>query len=79
MGEGGPERLSNLPKVTELVGRRAGFAPGGQAAEPARSIFCQGCWAVKMEAQFSKARVGKPWLVHRPKLASATYFCIAHE
>ena len=49
MGQGGPERLSNLPKVTELVGRRAGFVPGGQAAESARSIFCQGWWAVGPE------------------------------
>ena len=65
--------------VTQICPMRAG--PGTLAPPTGKEAlaFCQGCWAVTMEAQFSKAGVGKPWLVHRPKLASATYFCIADE
>lgn len=40
-----PRKLSNLPKVTELVGVRARFVPGGLVAKSATLVFCQGCWA----------------------------------
>lgn len=48
MDDGGPERLTKLPEVTELLGARAGLKAGMQACFLPGLL---GCWAAGLQAQ----------------------------